>query len=265
MLKRCPTCDVSYLVPRPTRKEVVEYFSRQFFPSQEKLEAASGPNRDRIFRKEAAFIKARKRGGRILDIGCAGGYFLGTYFDNPSWDKRGVDLSRLAAVRASERGISVQVGELDSANFETASFDVVTILDTFYYFPDPRRELGIVKRILKSDGLLLLEIPLAESRFRRTTGWIGHITEGDHFAIRKSDHLFFYSRQSIDWVLKDAGFKRTALEPLPANRQDKVIRNLLYQGYYAFSWMAWLLSSSRVLMAPRFLVAASPGLSVQAK
>jgi len=110
-------------------------------------------------RREAAVIKALKpRGGILLDIGCA----TGTFFENfpiPEWQLFGNDPSRfgIEAARAAYNA-ELFLGTLREAHYPDSFFDVISLLDAFCYFADPISELLEVRRVLKPDGLLALEI-----------------------------------------------------------------------------------------------------------
>jgi SAM-dependent methyltransferase len=57
---------------------------------------------------------------------------------------------------AKKKQIHMHIGDIHSGNLPTQSFDVITVLDTFYYFSDPRRELQRIRELLKPDGLLVM-------------------------------------------------------------------------------------------------------------
>jgi SAM-dependent methyltransferase len=204
-------------------------------------------------------IHSRKKGGRILDVGCATGYFLSRFFERLGWEALGVELSHYAASIAAKRGIPTHVGDLQSANLPAGSFDVVTVLDSFYYFREPRRELDEIRRLLRPDALLFLELPLASARIWRTTGRLGRLFSGARQPLlRTSDHLFYYDPKSIALVLRKGAFELKSIAPLPSNQPQGSVRKNLYRGYSVASSLIWRASCSRLALAPRFMVVAAP-------
>ena len=150
---RCKNDGLVYLSPRPTHSHI-RAFHHQFV-RQDNLELFDS-HRRRTLRRESDVIQRLKRPGTLLDIGCATGTFL-EQFAAPPWRLHGVETSPVGAELARTRaGADVFCGTLREAAYPSKYFDAVTVLDTFFYFPAPRRELGEIRRILKDDGLLAI-------------------------------------------------------------------------------------------------------------
>jgi SAM-dependent methyltransferase len=156
------------------------------------------------------------------------------------------------------KSIRMHTGDIHSASLPPLSFDVVTVLDTFYYFPQPRRELDAIRKILKPDGLLVLVLVSARSHLWRNTGWRTSLLGGPKGSLFDSHHVFFYDPPAIRATLSRSGFRIDSIRPLPAIDQGNSLRNGLARGYFAMSVAAWYLSRARLMLGPRFLVAASP-------
>jgi SAM-dependent methyltransferase len=257
-LMKCSNCSVAYLDPRPAKRELFELFANEYITRNEDVEVRFGTRVEKSHKQVARFINNRKASGRILDIGCAGGYFLDRYFQTSAWEKWGVELSRFAAARATAKAIQVHVGDIHSADLPGASFDVVTVLDTFYYFSEPLRELDAIRRILKPSGLLVIVLPHADIHIRRNTGWMSKVFAESRTALLESTHLFFYNPKSMMSILDGSRFRVRSLRPLCALGQSSFLQNGLAIGYSALSAAAWHLSRGRLMLGPRFLVAATP-------
>jgi SAM-dependent methyltransferase len=257
-LMKCFSCGVAYLYPRPSERELSSFFSEEYISSEEEMEDRFGTRPEKGHRKVARFIHEQKARGRILDLGCAGGHFLDRHFRISAWEKWGVDLSKFAAARAKSKAIRVQVGDIHSVELPAAAFDIVTVLDTFYYFSEPQRELEAIRRILKPDGLLVIVLTCATSHIWRNTGWMGKLSGRAQASFLESHHVYFYNPKAITSVLRGSGFRVSSLQPLPATDQGSSPRNALASGYYAMSNVAWHLSGERLMLGPRFLVAALP-------
>jgi SAM-dependent methyltransferase len=93
----------------------------------------------------AAFPK----GGMILDIGCASGFFLESLGAN--WERFGTEPFHLAAERARvHRGLTIHEYNLVAMGFPAQSFDVIE------YLPNPMPIFQEARRILRPRGWLLL-------------------------------------------------------------------------------------------------------------
>jgi SAM-dependent methyltransferase len=256
-LMNCARCSASFVLPQPTPEVLSAHFEGARELSETNLEARFERNREQVLARVAGCIQSFKKWGRILDVGCATGFFLGNFFSQTNWELCGVDLSPQAVEKAWRRGIQARQGSIHSITLAPDSFDVITVIDTFYYLLDPQYELAAFHRALKSDGILVLELPLAEARIWRTSHCLGKLLSGTwRDLLETSDHLFYYNPRSVKLLLEKCGFHVLALRTLPGNRQESFLRNLIYQAYSLLSLVLYSLSGARIMLGPRFLVAA---------
>jgi SAM-dependent methyltransferase len=254
-LWRCPGCDVTFLYPHPPLQEYAAHFQTASLTTDE-LKGKFEDNRARVLACVADAIHRRRREGSILDVGCATGVFLRRHFAS-GWDRWGVDLSPTAAECAAGDGIQVHSGNLRSADFPDQRFDVITVLDAFYYFREPQTDLAEISRLLKDHGLLALELPLATSRIWRSSSPIGKLLSGSRRPLlSSSDHLYYFTPKSVIALLRRCGFVVDVVLPLPGNRQRSVGRDIGMFCYYQLSLILKTISRSRIFLAPRFLVLA---------
>lgn len=257
-LKSCKECGVAYLWPHRTLEQEESYFAESYITSEEEVDVRFGSQQRKSLHSVANFIKSKKKNGKILDIGCAGGHFLDWFFPKTEWEKYGVELSRFAAARARQKELQVHNGPLQAAPLATSSFDVITVLDTFYYFADPISELQRIRKLLKPDGLLVMVLVNATGHIWRHTGLVSQVLGGSSEALLQSSHLYFYNPKSISFVLQKSDFELQAIKSWPATGQKKKTRQALFNAYHLSASLIWKLSASQVMLAPRFLVSAVP-------
>jgi SAM-dependent methyltransferase len=124
-LLKCGNCGVVFVDPVPTREKYASYFAEEYLRNDELLEGTFEEARDRILSRVAREVRRRKQnGGNILDVGCAGGYFLQHYFNGGGWKLHGLEPSRLGVRRAEEKGIRMYNGNAHSVDLPRAFFDV---------------------------------------------------------------------------------------------------------------------------------------------
>jgi SAM-dependent methyltransferase len=256
-LRRCLNCGGSYVFPQPSATELLAHFQEDHTNGKD-LERKFEINREKVLSRVADHIQRRRQGGAILDVGCATGLFLARFFSNPNWNAWGLELAPATAEKAAAKGIRVYRGDIYKAQFSDNSFDVITVLDAFYYFPEPERELAEFHRILARDGLLVLELPLATSRIWRTSMSLGRLLGGSRRPLlQTSDHLFYFTPKSVALLLERCGFRVQTILPLPGNRQPHLLRDLAYRAYALGSSLVYSVSGARIFLGPRFLVAAA--------
>ena len=104
-------------------------------------------------------------GFRVLDIGCGGGRTVDKLCSKVGGGKVfGVDYSQLCvekSVKYNHKNILCGKAEITQASvselpFEQDSFDLVTAVETYYFWQDKLGDLREVLRVLKRGGKLLL-------------------------------------------------------------------------------------------------------------
>ena len=222
---RCKNDGLVYLSPRPTYSRI-RAFHHQFV-RQDNLELFDSYRRRTLYR-EARIIQQLKRPGTLLDIGCATGTFL-EQFAAPPWRLHGVETSPVGAELASSRaGADVFCGTLSEAVYPSQYFDVVTILDAFFCFPAPRSDLAEIRRILKDDGLLAIEIPGFRYRKVRDRGLICYLAEGRWSRISpRNPDLYYFSPATLRDLLDNAGFRiRQAIPQQAPTRRNPLMQSM---------------------------------------
>jgi SAM-dependent methyltransferase len=199
-IERCAACTLVYVDARLDREAIDQIYRRDYYEGEafadylgerrERLESA----RDRV-RRLASVIP----GGRLLDLGCATGFFLEAAA--ASYDVTGVEVSQFAAEFArKEFGHRVFIGEIFDAPLVDEEFDVVTMWDVLEHVRDPRATLDEVARVTRTGGVLVLSTGNVEGPLARR--------DLEHWDLMfPPGHLTFFSPQSLEPLLNAAGFE----------------------------------------------------------
>jgi SAM-dependent methyltransferase len=214
-IRQCRACGLLFVFPQPDRTTLHSQFQSDYFTHghadsltrlELEFEAWRRPTLAGIVKR----IRKLKATGKLLDVGCASGEIF-EYFRDGDWELYGIEPSAMAFARLRQRfGPNPQLhlfnGYLRDACFETNSLDVITVLESLYYMPDPRHELSYVARILRDDGLLAIALPGYTYQRLMHCGPISYLVNGTRCSLTPS-HLFYFSDKSLSMLLKSQGFR----------------------------------------------------------
>ena len=114
----------------------------------------------------------------MLDVGCGGGKTIDTLAGiakegklyGVDYSKESVATSRRINARWIDEGrVDIQHGSVSSLPFPAGTFDIVTAVETHYYWPDLATDLREILRVLKPGGRLLV---VAETYKGRQLDWL---------------------------------------------------------------------------------------------
>ncbi|HEY5196633.1 MAG TPA: class I SAM-dependent methyltransferase [Solirubrobacteraceae bacterium] len=149
-------------------------------------------------------------GDRVLDIGCGEGAFTAALADAGARPV-GVEVATEPLRRARARHPELELHLLDGQlPFAPGSFDVVWAGELLEHLRDPQALLDDVRRVLAGTGRLLLSTP-DHPRLLRLRLALSRPAFDAHFDPR-SDHLRFFTANTLALVLDDAGFDRPRIE-----------------------------------------------------
>jgi len=201
---RCADCGLGFLDPRPAQDELQDLYRNDYFSSHydEGLKTDSPEMRRRISQEghRIKFFRKFKKHGKVLDIGCGMGYFLYACRKH-GYEAEGQDVSgdSTSYVR-NELKISVTTGQIEEIDIEDNSMDIITMWHALEHTPDPREHLKKARMWLKSDGLLIVDVPNyegtdAQKMWNCWSGW------------SLPYHLYHFTPQTLDSMLTMHGFK----------------------------------------------------------
>jgi 2-polyprenyl-3-methyl-5-hydroxy-6-metoxy-1,4-benzoquinol methylase len=161
----CRACGLVWSDPRPHDakqfyEEEYRLSYKQTYSPRPKHVLRAGKVALSRFEKIDQVLSSRKA---VLDVGTGGGEFayllqsLGHRVSGIEPNKGYADYS------IQEYGVSVQVGFVQDARFQPDSFDVVTIWHVLEHTEDPGCVLALLRSWLKTDGMLVVEVPNVEA------------------------------------------------------------------------------------------------------
>lgn len=265
-MRHCRCCDLLFVFPQPDDATLHNQFQADYFSQNgsagRRLELEFEVWRKPTVTRIARLIRALKPSGTLLDVGCASGEML-QHFREAKWELYGVEPSALAFARARERfadnpRVHLFNCYLHELSIEPRSVDVVTVLESLYYMPNPRRELSYIESTLKDDGFLAIAVPGYAYQRLRYSGAISYLLYGRRCSLTSS-HLFYFSKNSMTELLKSQGFRIFDTVQLGSSFYGGKVGKFARQTYLKFSEILGSLTLEKVNLAPHVLYLCEKG------
>lgn len=250
---RCRGCRVLFVTPRPSTEEIRRLFQDEYIGDEERVMVDFTSMRIDSLKREADRIRElRPMGGRLLDVGTASGAFLTCMSGDLRWQVEGLEPSLYGARAATKiTGVPVHVGFLRDQGFPSASFDVLTSLDAFYFHHEPNEDIAEMARILKLGGLLVIEIPGLNFRLLKNTGFLCRLIYGVSARLNAGVHLFYYSRETLGKLVVKHGFEEFAVYAEQSPLYGAWYLRWVAHAYFWFSRGLYSVTAGKINVAPK--------------
>src|SRR5262245_57611454 len=179
------------------------YYTGDYFSGQRADGYADYRGSEPVLRREfagtVAFIRRHRSGGKLLDVGCAYGFFLQEA--KSFFEVSGIELAEDAVAHCRRSGLNVLGGVTDEPNLaRLGPMDVIVLLDVIEHLPDPRETLRLCGHHLNPGGIIVITTGDFASVYAR---WAGR-----HWRLMTPpQHLWFFTPGSITRLGEALGFK----------------------------------------------------------
>jgi len=172
--------------------------------------------------------KLIKKSGRILDIGCAYGFYL-KYLEN-DYETYGIDISLHAVEKAKQicKHSKIAVMSAERLEFKNNFFDLILCLDILEHLINPRKCLDDCKKILKDNGFLIVGVPNTKSILKKLKGT-------EWFAYRDKTHISIFDKEKWEELFKEHNFE---------------ILKCFSEGFWDIPYVKFLKSLQKVFLIP---------------
>jgi SAM-dependent methyltransferase len=202
----CRQCRLIRLFPLPDAGELRAYYPDDYWftPEAETVDHLEELYRRFVLRDHLNFVchalRSSQADGPVLDVGCGGGLFLRMLAER-GYRVAGLDFSP-AAARLAWKGNAVPVvcGTLSNAPLAPNSCSAVTMFHVLEHVEDPYAYLAETRRLLKTGGRVILQVPNAACWQFRLLGkkWNG---------LDVPRHLWNFRPRNLDLLLDRSGFE----------------------------------------------------------
>lgn len=197
-LCKCMDCDMVFTKRIPTEGELNDYYKN--YGLNNYLSPLTIKRYNELLDKLEPFKKTK----RILDVGCGIGYFLDEA-KKRGWEVYGTELSQGSAKICIEKGIKIHEGALETANYNSEMFDVITSFEVIEHINNPQTELKNFNLILRPGGVVYVTTPNYNSLLRLRL-------KGLYNVITYPEHLSYYTPKTIAKIFKTFGFNKIKIE-----------------------------------------------------
>lgn len=203
----CANCGLVYVGEDPAAIDFAALYDEGYYTGGREGVftdyVGQAPARRAAARRRLWSLRRLQRGGRLLDVGCAAGFFL--VEAQAHYAVRGVELSAFSSRFAREQlGLDVVTGTLQQAAFDAGSFDLVTLWDVIEHVADPAALLAEVARVLAPGGHVVLTTGDIGSAYAQARGAQWHL-------LTPPWHLYFFSRATLAALASRAGLRVEAV------------------------------------------------------
>ena len=249
----CPVCDETL---RPTRRAWVSlcpscgYLAADLsVKTRERRESGLRPLRQRNFEHILDRLDAVSHGrrGRLLDVGCAHGWFLEAARAR-GFEAYGIEPDPEVCALAQSKNLDVWPGFFPNDIPGDATFDVITFNDVFEHLPDPAEVLRTCCRRLAPGGFVVINIPSSLGAFYRLAAGLDRLGLSGPFERMwqknfSSPHLFYVTPDQLDRLTLRAGLVALHGSTLPSVEAAGLWTRLRYDkgGSLAMAAAVWLL------------------------
>ena len=208
-LRECSECGLVSLDPRPAPEQLPSFYESYYTHATaptvtrakrllKRVQSLTRFGRETL-RAQSMFLDDVATGS-VLDVGCGDGSAL-AFMQQRGWEVAGVEPDATAAAIASKRlNTHIHVGSIRDARFEAASFSAIHLGHVIEHLLDPADTLAECRRVMRSNGRLVILTPNAESLGRKHFGsaWL-------HWDPPRHIHIF--NAKVLTALVEAAGFQ----------------------------------------------------------
>lgn len=201
---RCRECAMVYLNPRLNEQATYAFYNSQWnaIYNETKFDEVSTSTKldDEINAANLErILRLRGSTGRLLEIGCAKGFFLRVAKD-AGFEVHGLELNERNYRRArADVGDGVLNVDLFSAAYPADHFDVIYMRDVFEHVPKPKAMLEEMNRIARAGCVVFIEVPNIE-------GLMYKLVRQRHICVFGFEHLNYWAPETLGKLLERTGF-----------------------------------------------------------
>lgn len=159
VLNQCDNCALVTTYPMPTDKMLQYYYDRDYWQSGQLKNSTLLDTlyRLRMAQIVSAILRNTTRDSKILDWGCGDGSFIRLL------SRFGLHCFGIDAYRENQNDPLITSTTIEEADFPGGYFDIITCFHVLEHLADPLTSVKHALMLLKTGGLLIIEVPNLDS------------------------------------------------------------------------------------------------------
>lgn len=257
IIYRCKKCDYNFRRFDRPLSEVLSHFEVAPYSTKE-VEERWLKRREGFYRFLLDLLSNSTRGKSLLDVGCAFGHFLEIAAER-GYRPFGTEASEeMADLLRKRLDYPVSSRSLDDLQLPEKQFDVITFVDSFYYFAAPLETLGHCYKLLKPGGELLMRVT-NRNRMAGLYRSVFALTFRDRELAEMpfwttDDAVSCHSRRSLSKLMHKTGFQIVKLTYL---EKGKDIDSFALRTFYKLTSMLARLTAEHISLTPGIICLAT--------
>jgi 2-polyprenyl-3-methyl-5-hydroxy-6-metoxy-1,4-benzoquinol methylase len=233
-----PTSGTIFQSKMPAVTDMSQYAETEYSAGVYKEYAKSRDLKIATALPRLAAIKTLAPGKRLLDVGCATGFFLEAAVEQ-GYEASGVEFSTVAiSLARPDIRERITCGDVNTLlGQDVAKFDVVTAFDIIEHVQDPVKFVEDIRNALVPGGVLALSTP-------DTGHFLRYLMRSKWPMLQPMQHTVLFSRRAIEELLKRCGFVDVKVETAHKfltldylSDQLAATNPFLQRGYQALRWL----------------------------
>ena len=156
-------------------------------------------------------LKYKAPPSKVLELGCSHGSFV-ALLRQAGYDASGMEMSPWVVEFAQETfAIPMAVGPVENTELEAGAYDVVALMDVLEHLPDPVGTMSHALRLLKPDGILLIQTPQAKDEMTYPALVETNAPFLEQF--KSDEHLYLFTQTSATSLFERLGASFIQFEP----------------------------------------------------
>jgi 2-polyprenyl-3-methyl-5-hydroxy-6-metoxy-1,4-benzoquinol methylase len=166
-------------------------------------------------------LKYRTPPAKVLELGCSHGSFV-ALLRQAGYDASGIEMSPWVVNFGQKTfGVPIFVGPVEDLEISPGSLDVIVLMDVLEHLPNPAATMARCLRLLKPDGLLLIQTP----QFKEGMNYAELMENKARFLemLIPEEHIYLFSDASVTRLFQQLGAEHIQFEPAIFSHYDMSI------------------------------------------